>query len=208
MNRNEQRIIRVLSFTALMIGLAGCGMMTALTSHKWPAVDGRVIDEIQDSAIQDAIVVALWRGKENSSTNRWICYHVEYTLTDKKGDFEIPSWRETKEYKHIFDKSITILAFKPSYRTSELTTAIPTNKNYIYYLALTRNNNTKEWRDERLRYLQKLIGQTSCDIQGNSKANLQQLYSMIVAEAEGIALTEDERQVVNQLKNWQSFVSQ
>ena len=170
---------------------------------------GRVLHEIHDKPLSNTILVALWKGKQQSGSNKkTICYHVEYTVSDENGFFTVPNWREPGEFKHLKDKTVHVYGYKKRYRTSELTSEIITPKNYIYYLAKPRKTDDEtEAREARLRYLQQLIGETTCDLKGESRANLKSMYAAIVAEAEALAITDKDRQIVQKLKSWLSFVT-
>ena len=189
----------------LALTLNACGVFG--TRH--PEMHGRVLHEIHDKALSHAVVVALWKGREkNDDAEKEICYHVESTISDDKGFFSIPEWREPGNFGHLKDKSIHVFAFRRYYRTSELTSEKFTPRNYNYYLAKPRHieDETKA-REDRLRYLQLLVGKTGCDLQGESRANLRPLNIDIIEEAELIAVTENDRQAVEKLKGWLQFVS-
>ncbi|NOZ52025.1 MAG: hypothetical protein GXP08_02600 [Gammaproteobacteria bacterium] len=196
-----------LSFFLSILIFAILGGCAALGGKKWPELTGRILEEVQDEPVTDAIIVALWKGKQkHNNAEKTICYHVETTISDGKGRFSIPDWRESRQHEALKDKTIHLTAFKRGHRTSELTTTIYTGKRYVYYLADINYNNSEEARKKRLKYLQLLIGKTSCDLKGESKANLRPLYEAIVAEAEGIAITNEDDSVVKRLKTWKSFV--
>ena len=44
-------------------------------------------------------------------------------------------------------------------------------------------------------------------MKGESRANLKPLYTAIVAEAETLVVTDQDRQTVQKLKSWLSFVT-
>jgi len=185
--------------------ISACGILG--TRH--PEMHGRVMHEVLDKPLPHTIVVALWKGKEiKNNTEKEICYHVEATKSDDKGYFSIPEWREPSHYENLKDKAVQMVAFRRYYRTSELTSERMKVKNNIYYLTKPRHiENEEKARDDRLRYLQQLIGKTSCDLKGESRTNLRPLFSEIIEEAELIAVTEKDRKVVEKLKGWLSFVS-
>jgi len=170
---------------------------------------GRVLHEIHDKPLSNTILVALWKGKPaNSPSEKMICYHVEDAVSDDKGFFTIPTWDEPGEFKNLKDKTIHVYGYRKRYRISELTSEIITPKNYIYYLAKPRRIDDKDKaREARLRYLQQLVGETLCDLKGESRANLKPLYTAIVAEAETLVVTDQDRQTVQKLKSWLSFVT-
>jgi hypothetical protein len=194
-----------LSILSVTVAVTGCGML----GTTYPEMYGRVLHEIHDAPMSNTIVVALWKGTEGDpGEGKTQCYHVEYTVSDEKGFFKIPVWREPGDYKNLQEKSIHIHAYRKRYRTSELTSEIITSKNYIYYLAKPRQfDDDTQAREDRLRYLQQLIGDTTCDLKGDSRANLKPMYAAIVEEAEELVVTDQDRQVVQKLKSWLSFVT-
>jgi len=196
---------RFFIFFVLISLISACGILG--TRH--PEMHGRVMHEVLDKPLPHTIVVALWKGKEiKNNTEKEICYHVEATKSDDKGYFSIPEWREPSHYENLKDKAVQMVAFRRYYRTSELTSERMKVKNNIYYLTKPRHiENEEKARDDRLRYLQQLIGKTSCDLKGESRTNLRPLFSEIIEEAELIAVTEKDRKVVEKLKGWLSFVS-
>lgn len=175
---------------------------------RYEELNGRVLHEIHDKPLSHTEVVALWKGTETKdNVDKQVCYHVEATTTDDKGYFYIPDWREPGSFKHLKDKAVHVYAFHKHYRTSELTSPLITRKNYIYYLAKPRKiEDENKARIARLRYLQQLVGKTTCDLKGKSRANLEPLYKKIIEEAEDIAVSEIDKKVVEKLKGWLAFI--
>ena len=197
--------IHLLVLATIAIALTACGML----GTTYPEKHGRVLHEILDAPLPNTIVVGLWKGRQGApGEGKMVCYHVENTVTDDTGFFAIPEWREPGSFEDLADKNIYIYAYRKRYRTSELTNQIITPKNYIYYLAKPRDeDNEEQARTDRLRYLQQLVGDTICDLKGESRANLVPMYTAIVEEAEEIAVTAQDKQVVQKLKSWLSFVT-
>jgi len=189
----------------LIISVTACTVF----GTKYPEMHGRVLHEIHDKPLSHTILVALWKGKPASGSNeKLICYHVAYTVSDDKGFFTIPNWNEPGEFKNYKDKTIHVYGYRKRYRTSELTSEIITPKNYNYYLAKPRKTDDEtKAREARLRYLQQLIGETLCDLKGESRTNLKPMYTAIIKEAETLVVTDKDRQVTQKLKSWLSFVT-
>lgn len=203
-----QRQYSQLTFLALCVILAALLASCGILGKKWGGINGRVLHEIHDDPMEGAIVLGLWKGEVPGNKGKWVCYHVESTTADAKGYFEIPNWREPNSYKHLKNRTIHIVAYKDSYRTSELTSEIVSKKNYTYYLAnMLPAEDEEEERKERLKYLQNLIGKSSCDLQGKSRVNLKPMYDAIVVEAEDIMKSAQDREIVQKLKSWQQFVA-
>ena len=184
--------------------MSACGLL----GTRYEQLNGRILHEIHDKPLSHTVVVALWKGTETSNNvDKQVCYHVESTLSDDKGHFFIPDWREPGSFRHLKNKAVHIYAFHKHYRTSELTSHLITKKNYLYYLAKPRKiEDENKARIARLSYLQQLVGKTTCDLKGPSRANLQPLFRKIIEEAESIAVTDVDRKVVQKLKGWLAFV--
>ncbi len=189
----------------ILFSISACSFM----GTKYPEMHGRVMHEIHDAPLPHTYIVALWKGKQSTDAGaKTVCYHVKNTVSDEKGFFKIPFWREPGEFGDLQDKAVHVFGYRKRYRTSELTSEIITPKNYIYYLAKPRSSDNETTdREERLRYLQQLLGDTLCDLKGDSRVNLIPMYEAIVDEAESIAKTDNDRKIVQKLKSWLSFVT-
>lgn len=201
--RQTKYRIYLISLIALILN--ACGL---LGTH-YPEMHGRVMHEVYDKPLSHTVVVALWKGKEvQNNLEKEVCYHVETSTSDDKGYFSFAEWREPSSYGHLKDKAIHVFAFRRYYRTSELTSEILKHKNNIYYLTKPRPIDDEiKAREDRLKYLQLLVGKTTCDLKGESRTNLRTFFSEIIEEAELIAVSDKDRQVVEKLKSWLSYVS-
>ena len=196
---------RVIFLLLVLFAISACGLLG--TRH--PEMHGRILHEVHDKPLAHTEVVALWKGTEQQDkTEKRICYHVESATADDKGFVSIPEWREPNTYKSLKNKTIEVYAFRKYYRTSELTNQVLTDKNFNYYLAKPRHiENKNKAREARLRYLQLLLGKTTCDLKGESRKNLQPLFIAIIKEASGLAVTKKDKAVVKKLKGWLQFIS-
>jgi len=202
---NESALNRLLISSLMLFLMAGCGML----GKRYDEMHGRVLHEILDKPLSNSVVVALWKGTEKTSeSEKEICYHVESTTTDEKGYFSFSDWREPANFKNLKNKTIHVFAYRKYYRTSELTSELITQKNYIYYLAKPREMDDETLaREDRLRYLQLLVGKTTCDLEGESHVNLAPLFKDVIEEAVQIAVTDKDRQIVEKLKSWLDYIS-
>jgi hypothetical protein len=198
----KTRLLVLLLITSV---ISACGIL----GKKYPEMHGRVLHEIHDKPLSHTVIVALWKGiQENTDSKKSICYHVEFTISDDTGFFSIPDWREPGSFRSLKNKTVHVYAYRRYYRTSELTSEILTRKNYIYYLAKPRRNeNEKQAREARLRYLQQLIGSTTCDLKGRSKENLKPMYTAIVAEAKKLVVSNNDRKIVQKLESWLTYIN-
>lgn len=185
--------------------MSACGLL----GTKYPEMHGRVLHEVHDKPLAHTVMVALWKGTEKKDkTEKRVCYHVEYAIADDKGFFSIPEWREPNTFSNLKNRSVHVYGYRKYYRTSELSSELITNKNYNYYLAKPRRiENKDKAREARLRYLQRLVGKTTCDLKGESRKNLMPFFKAIIKEAEGLAVTKKDQQVVQKLKSWLAFVT-
>lgn len=201
----QKKILNIIVLMLVASVISACGML----GKRYPEMHGRVLHEIHDKPLSHTVVVALWKGKQTkNNAEQEICYHVESTVSDDTGFFSIPDWREPGSYKQLKDKAVYVYAYHKYYRTSELTSQLVTKKNFIYYLAKPRPiEDENKARRARLNYLQQLVGKTMCDLDGESKSNLEPLFSKVIEEAEQIAVSERDRQVVEKLKGWLDYIS-
>ena len=199
-----------LSFLLLLIAcltaiLSACGLL----GKRHPEMHGRVLHEIHDKPLSHTIMVALWKGsEEQDDSEKQVCYHVETTTSDDTGYFSFPEWREPNAFSDLENKSVYIYGYRKYYRTSELSGEVIVDKNFKYYLAKPRPiENEDRAREARLRYLQQLVGKTTCDLEGESRKNLVPLFTAVITEAESLAVTNKDKQIVEKLKSWLSFVT-
>ena len=198
--------IKTVTVGLVIAVLQACAGLPSL--QRLPDVHGKVLHETNDTAIEDAVVVVMWRGKPaNDEEASTLCYHVRTGLTDGEGRFHIQGWRPSMEYQQLLETEVSVYAYKADYRTSELSSHTPPEKNYIYYLTPVKDIDSDEGIEQRLRDLQRLVGQTSCDLEGDSKTNLDPLYEAIVTEADKIAKTDAQKHIVERIRNWHTFVA-
>jgi len=199
--------IRILLALLLLVLMNACSTLgTQYPETHGP--HGRVLNEINDKPIAQAIVVALWKGTASSEQpHKQICYHVETTMTDDKGYFEIPNWHEPGRYSDLTDKQVHIKAFHTNYRTSELTSEQATKRNFIYYLSQVQDvDDADQVRQARQQYLLDLVGSASCDLDGDSRLNLHPLYQAIMDEAKTNARNDKDHKIVQRLNAWLAYV--
>ena len=84
------------------------------------AKPGRVLEAGTNKPIAGAIVIARWKGfmpaPGHGSTQ---CYHVESTVTDAEGGYQLPAWQGDLQHAILQDKTIDIDAYKPGYIRSQ-----------------------------------------------------------------------------------------
>lgn len=159
--------------------------------------------------IDNAVIVAIWKGhmKDKGEPIR-VCYHVESTKSDNKGQFSINSWQEQNNYKHIYDKSTAIIVYKPGYWRKEINETIPTKSPIKLYLEKNSSQNQQIVSLNRLRYLQKTVASTTCHLDDADRKKLLSLYQSVLSEAKKVAQSEQDKIIVRSLKSWTKFASQ
>ena len=116
---------RLLILLLIISAVSACGIL----GKKYPEMHGRVLHEIHDKPLSHTVIVALWKGiQEKNDSKKSICYHVEFTVSDDKGFFSIPDWREPGSYRSLKNKTVHVFAFRRYYRTSELTSELLTKR--------------------------------------------------------------------------------
>lgn len=169
--------LRVL-LMALLFPLVAC-------AFSGNAIEGHVLEAGTKKPLPGAIVIARWEktyvsiGHSSSA-----CVHVESAVTDEQGRFRLPTWRG--KTPHDLD------THKPGYERSPERDGTAGE----YDVVLQPFTGTKE---ERLKYLQRVNSATGCGSAGESKKNLLPLAKALYEEALGLAKTEDEKKIVNNL---------
>lgn len=160
-------------------------------------------------------MVALWKGFESAPTrskgrsnteSQNVCYHLETQRSSKKGRFKIKPWNKPDQLVHIRHQSFELIAYKPGYEFKQITNPTSNNKallrlNKLNYKKAGFNNR------ERLKQLQRLVAQTSCQLNNKARRKLAKMYKAIVREGQGIAKSQAEKQLLASLIRWTRFVS-
>lgn len=164
-------------------------------------IEGVVREEGTSKPVPDAIVVARWSGHlATFAHGRTVCYHVESTITDGQGRYRIPAWKmKVAEdwQKNIRPETVIVTAHKLGYESHSppgYTRSKEFKQNVRYLKVFTGG------RGERLRYLQRVNSATACGSAGESKMSLLPLAKALYEEAIGLAGTEDEMKIVNNLR--------
>ncbi len=153
----------------VLMPLVGC----AATLSGTP-VDGQVLEEGTNKPIADAIVVALWQGHlATFAHGRTVCYHVLSTTTDAQGRYHFPAWEKpiTHDWqRNVRHEAVVVYAYRPGLETSRYTKTTVYLKPFI--------GETKD----RLAYLLRVLGVTSCGAQDESEKNLISLRRALLDE--------------------------
>ena len=179
----------LLGLIFMMFFLSAC---TGDSADSWPKQTGQVLDEVTNKPIENAIVVARWKGVGGFSKS--VCFHVESTIADKDGKFTIPAWKNDTKWKQTENQHKTLTVYKGGYKESNKTYKERTDKEGRYY-QLPFEGTREDW----LRYL--LSVAKDCTSADSSENNLLPLYETLYKEANSIAATKQEKIIVNALLN-------
>jgi len=162
------------------------------------AIMGKVMEEGTNKPIANAIVIVRWSGHlATFAHGKTVCYHVLSSTTDETGVYRFPAWRKkiTEDWqKNISPEAVIITAYKPGYeeylpRGYASTEAFKRNIRYL--------KPDTGVREERLKVIR--TASVSCGSAGESQKNLLPLYQTLYEEARALAVTKQNKQVVNAL---------
>lgn len=183
------RFIRLLLVSILFVPLSACGLSSG-------PIEGRVLDLDTKQPVAGAIVVVRWEGTHliPFADTQSSCYHAESAVTDDEGRYRIARWSApskgplfTEDYKSFTVYKVGYSHFMESrYGESE-----DTKKN-IYFLKAFKGS-----REERLKYLNRVSNATECASAGDSYASLLPLRRAVFEEAQPLAQTQAEKELVD-----------
>ena len=182
----------------VMLPLSACGASGG-------PVAGQILEAGTKKPIPEAIVIVRWQGTYSRIVDSQdVCYHVETATTDAEGRFRTPGWVERKPRGPFFSPGgWDITAYKPGYETDwpAAYSATEDYKRNIRYLKPFTGT-----KAERLKYLMHVLEAARCGATDGSERNLHPLYKTLYEEGSGIALTKREKEMVDSLRYWSTFV--
>lgn len=177
-----RRFLRASGWIALPLILASSASLSA------ELLQGQVLEEGTHIPIPGAIVVARWKETRSAIADAWtVCVHVESIATDESGRYTLPRYKGREP--SLID------SYKSGYVRSD-----------EYYKAkayLQHNDILKPFtgaREDRFKYFVRLLEAARCPSAGKSNRNLYPLYNAMHEEARSIAVTEQEREIADGLK--------
>ena len=185
------RMLLPLVIAMLLAPLTACAL-----SGK--AIEGKVLEEGTNKPIPDAIVIARWSGHlATFAHGKTVCYHVLSTTTDENGAYRFPAWKKkiAEDWqKNVRPETIIITAHKPGYEEYR-------PPGYVRTEAFKQNTRYLQpfvgGREERLR---KTAGAAvTCGSARESQKNLLPLYRKLYEEALPLAVTKEDRKIINGL---------
>ncbi|TCK18953.1 hypothetical protein DFR30_2241 [Thiogranum longum] len=94
----------------LFAQLSACSVFA---KRHWSAIEGQVLDQDTGRPIEDALVIALWRGY--GGYGREMCFHVETAKTDEQGTYRIPEWFNKGYRLSLQEPRVDLIAYKDGY---------------------------------------------------------------------------------------------
>lgn len=197
--------LRAVLAICLLTNVSGCAFFSL---KNWFDAEGTVKYRDINKPTPNVHIAAVWRGMNTENENAFECYHVYATKTDNEGKFTVRGWREYFTYGHLKEKKMSIIMYKPGFWDKELLHELSRNKDTTtFYIEAASDKNRQTYPTERLKFLQKLVGLTSCDIKNPSRSQLKPMFDDILDEAEGLAKTDIDKKILASIKTWTNFVS-
>lgn len=199
--------MNVRKFSIILITSFMLWSCTTLDTKNWDTHQGQVIDAKTKNSLEQVNVIAVWKGlyTKNGVTTT-TCYHAEILDTDNNGNFQVPAWQESTDFAAVYDKSLSVVLYKVGYWSKNTSHALNQNSPTVIYMEPVSTNNRQNRSKYRLKYLQKIVSLTSCELWGEGKNKLLAVFQQIVAEAESVAKTSKDDKVVESIKKWTQFV--
>lgn len=167
---------------ALLSPLTACA--TTLSSEP---IQGQVLEEGTNKPILGAIVVVLWKGTIGTiGHGRTICYHVETATTDNQGSYQTQAWKKPSPYGDIANRHWVPAAYKSGYESVR-----------YGYKGTVHLKPFVGTREERLKVIR--TASVGCGSAGESEKNLLPLYRVLHEQAQQLAVTKQDRLIVNAL---------
>src|SRR3989344_5230385 len=189
MKRFMKYLIQLMLLMPLLLPLTACALSGG-------ASEGQVLEEGTNKPIPEAIVIARWSGHlATFAHGKTVCYHVLSATTDEHGAYRFPAWKKkiTENWqKNVDPETVVVTAHKPGYEAHRppgyaRTAAFKQNVRYLKSFA--------GGREERLKTIR--TASVSCGSAGESQKNLLPLYRTLYEEARVLAVTKEDKTVVN-----------
>ena len=195
-------LVRALVYLLAIFPLTACGTGKAELSSG--PISGQILEAPTKKPIAGAIVLVRWQGVYSQVVDtKTACYHVETATTDAEGRYQTAPWKEPTRGSAFSLGPRMIDAYKAGYE-SHWPPGFDRTQDYkqnIYYLAPFKGA-----REERLKYLERMLEATRCGSQNESERNLYALFHAMYEEAKTIAATKEGEEIVDTLRYWASFV--
>lgn len=192
--RFSSMLVRVSGAIVMVLGLVACSSkkIDAIKTSA-SSLQGQVVEVGSKRPLAGAIIVALWKETLSAAPipadSRTVCGHLESTITDSQGDFQLPTWQGYAPSMYISYKAGYIRSddfYQPQYLATS---------RYIDLLQPFKGT-----KSERLKYLSMLFDWTQCIEVKDSTVKRLPLVKAIVEEAESVGGdTPEERKNVESL---------
>lgn len=154
----------------------------------WDGYVGKVVDIENEEPLEGVFVIArYWGDIPAPGHSNTTCYHATGTTTNAKGEYRMNPHLDMPDI--YIGKRSDIDFYKPGYRS-------------VYYKdGVAKLEKDKGSREERLKYLRSVAGNT-CSGAGKSQQALFPYYESIYYEAKVIADSKEDKKLLSLLRWW------
>ena len=182
----KQKLNIVVLLSLFSISISGC---TINAPKHWPEKKGVVLELGTKKPLKDVFVTFMWEGRGGIVGVRSVCYHMQVTKTNEKGEFTMPSYFEGfsglhRRHYSVFFNSRTHKEFKGT------SVGIVSEQKAFSLKPITGT------REERFNYLTKSGRGPSCHSAGESSRSAFPIHKMVYEEAKSLAKTKKEKNYV------------
>ena len=186
----KQNLKYIFLFSLLSISISGCSINAPKC---WPEKKGVVLELGTKKPLKDVFVAFRWGGRGGLVGIRSVCYHMQVTKTNAKGEFTMPGYFEGFSSLHRRDYIITFNS--RTHKEFKNTRVGITNEQKSFNLKPITGT-----REERFNYLIKSGRGPSCDSGGKSNRSAFPIHKMVYEEAKSLAKTKKEKKDVQWLR--------
>ena len=213
LNEKPQKRLATLSVVVVVLLVTSLVSCTS-TSLSGRAIDGKVVEAATQKPVAGAIVTTLWRGyTPQLDNNQSECFYVGTAVSDKDGNFHLPAWKKydrlapfvTLNYVYILSTVLRQSAVKTEYGGSiqgfipwESAMEAEPVRMFFYPTITLRVSPVAPTREESLKMLVQAM-RLNCDHAGTSAKNLYPLFNASYEEAKSLAVTDEDKRIVNML---------
>lgn len=184
--------LQTIGLMLLIAFQSACGEMP----KTWPEIRGQVLEYDTNKPIEGVHVVTKWKGGGGVVDYQSVCYHMEGAVTDKNGNFIIPTFNESLDAGMLTDKYMLYTIYKPGFEVyTDPRQAYRKNTDTTWFMKKYEGN-----ADERFSYFRELMPSLICSNAGVSKRNAYPLHRDVFYEAKKLAKTEEQRETVEWLR--------
>lgn len=207
--RKRLATLSLLVAVLLVTSLVSCSTLSGRQ------IDGKVVEAGTQKPVAGAIVTALWRGYTSAfpADSQSGCFYVSTVVSDKDGNFHLPSWRKFYRLAPLVtldevDISSGVLR-QGTVKTENggsIQALVPWGNGIqikpgsVFNAAIAlRLSPIVATREEKLKMLEE-VRRFGCDHAGASAKNFYPTYNFAYEEAKSLAVTDEDKKIVNMLR--------